>query len=424
MGFREEVVRDTGGWQIHSQVGAGGFGKVFLAYKGERRGALKVLRPDYVKHENPDAFRQSFESEAEILSKLRGPYTAELIESDLSGYTPWIATRFVPGDTLAYQVKYENPVRGRAWWDLAHGLFSGLAEAHGKGIIHRDIKPSNVMRSADVPAIVIDFGIALLASGNDTWKRAGTRLFQSPEQRNGDELTTASDVYSAALTLLYVTTKPDSRQREEFTKSEPPGVPFVDDVFDSQSSEAEFLRQALSLDPTQRPSADQLVELCSFHSRFGDVGAPRKIPLALPPNMSAPETIMSRGVPDMFSMEPPTRTVRPISWAQVESAVASLLRIKPGRAARVTWPDDGVKINVFGAHTDHVVVELSHPFSSRDSVVRDLKATGWAPPDSAADSGWIFVVPGGRQATTEASKAVVEVLRDVLKIAPSKPERF
>jgi hypothetical protein len=425
MGFRDEQFREIGGWKIHSQVGEGGFGRVFLAYNGDRRGALKVLRPDYVRHSNPDAFRQSFESEADILAQLRGPHTAQLFDANLSGYTPWLVTRFVPGDTLAYQVKFENPVRGRAWWDLAHGLFSGLAEAHSRRIIHRDIKPSNVMRSADVPAVIIDFGIALFANSSDWWKRAGTDVFQSPEQRLGRELSTASDIYSAALTLLYVTTRPRTPERQEFTKAEAPGVPFVEDIFERSSSEAEFLRQALARDPSARPSAEELAELSAFHSRFGHSG--QKIGMALPgPQLSLapPGGVMSRGGPERFALALPARSPKTATWAQVKSAVMAMLRVKAGQAAHFGWVDDGVEVSAFGLHTPHVVLEIrSHHLvgsSQRDAMV----ARGWGPPEDADGDGWLLILPGGRSVFKEAGDALLEVTREVIRVAPSKPERF
>ena len=425
MGFRDEPFREIAGWKIHSQVGEGGFGRVYLAYKGDHRGALKVLRPDYVRQSHPDAFRESFESEAEILSQLHGPNTAQLIDADLSGYTPWLVTRFVPGDTLAYQVKFENPISGRAWWDVAHGLFSGLAEAHSRGIIHRDIKPSNVMRSADIPAIVIDFGIALLQNSSDRWNRAGTDVFQSPEQRNGLDLSTASDIYSAALTLLYVATKPQAPERKTFAKPEAPGVPFVEDIFDRSSSEAKFLSQALARDPAARPTAEQLVELSSFHSRFGDSG--RRLHMAVPeprPSYAPPEGHMSREVPTKFGFAIPKPAPRPTTWADVKSAVTSMLRVKPGQAAEFEWAHDGIAVSVFGLHTPHVMVEIRADdrlsSSKRDAMV----AKGWAPPEEKDGDSWLLILSSGRTAQKRVSEAILEVIQDVFDAEPSIPERY
>lgn len=422
-GFREEPAREIGGWRIHALVGEGSFGRVFLAYKGQRRGALKVLRPDLVTHDNADAFRKSFESEAWILSQLGGANTAELIESDIAGYQPWLVTRFVPGDTLAYQVKFENPIRGRAWWDLAHGLFSGLAEAHSKGIIHRDIKPSNVMRSADVPAIIIDFGIALFASSVDIWNRAGTDKFQSPEQRNGADLTAASDIYSAALTLLYVRTKPTSRERKTFTQHDAPGVPFVDDVCERSSVEADVLRRALALDPASRPSAEKMVEMCAlWRARHGD--EPVRLTMALPPVSSAPPPgVMSHGLPEEIPMARPTKSARQVTWSQVESAVSRLLTIRPGQAARFRWDDGDIDVSVFGLHTEHIVVELQVSRHLDDATGEQLLSRGWAPPERAVGGSWLLVVPGGRKARIDVTKALIGVLRDVVTMAPSRPER-
>lgn len=448
MGFRDEPPAEIGGWRIHSLRGEGGFGRVYLAYKNNCQAAVKVLRPDYVEQPNAAAFRKSFESEVEILSRLKGDYTAGLIEADLDGYLPWIATKFVSGHTLSNQVKYGDPVRGNAWWLLTHAVFSGLAEAHELGIVHRDVKPSNVMRSIDIPAVLIDFGIARLLETHAEWDRAGTDSFSSPEQRRGDPLTPASDVYSAALTLLYASTRPRSAVREEFTRHEPPGVPFVEDVFDRSSPEAVLLRDALSTRPEARPSAEEMLvmsrTLCPdpYLLRARDI--PVRFNLAVPRSVAPPEPhdsefVMRRALPEdtfpssshekfylavpssapqRFGRQERTNTV---GWEVVTKAVRRLVSVGPGQVAQLVFEEAEVEVNVFGLSTPYVLIEMRVPYDTESSRLDEVEKLGWAPPVNHVKQNWLLNVPGGKDVVTTVSNAVLNAVRDALGITPEKP---
>ena len=133
---------ELGGWRINGRLGEGGFGTVYLGEKGAQKAAIKVIRPEFV--EEDDA-RARLATEANILSRLSDPSIGKILDSDLSGEYPWIATEFINGPTLDDKVKYEGPLDELAWFNLAANLFHAVMAANELGIIHKDIKPSNII---------------------------------------------------------------------------------------------------------------------------------------------------------------------------------------------------------------------------------------------------------------------------------------
>src|SRR5437773_1041129 len=83
-----------------------------------------------------------------------------------------------------------------------------LREAHAHGVIHRDLKPSNIMMNQRQEPIIMDFGLARRAHGEEerltkSGTMIGTPAYIPPEQINGDlgAIGPHSDVYSLGVIL-------------------------------------------------------------------------------------------------------------------------------------------------------------------------------------------------------------------------------
>jgi serine/threonine protein kinase len=76
-------------------------------------------------------------------------------------------------------------------------------------IIHRDIKPENIKITPTNQAILVDFGIAKVAAGNDGHTQTGAKAitpgFSPPEQYRGGT-TSAWDLYALGATLYAILT--------------------------------------------------------------------------------------------------------------------------------------------------------------------------------------------------------------------------
>jgi len=180
-------------------------GVVYLASRKSDSVALKVIRESLIDDEVEAA---RFTREVVTLEKIQSPNVAEIIEAGVDDGRAWFAVEFINGPNLSELVDDKGPLPLEKWWELAAGVLRGLADVHRMGIIHRDVKPANVIMAATGPKL-IDFGIAHVSDATSvtaTGLVAGSPAWFSPEQIEGLELTTATDVFSAGSLLIFAAT--------------------------------------------------------------------------------------------------------------------------------------------------------------------------------------------------------------------------
>ena len=247
-----------GPYRLLDRIGEGGMGVVYLARDPEQRSvAVKILRPAVAG--DPNA-RRRLAREVETMRRVRSPFVAEVLDTDVTSETPYIVTRYVPGRTLDEVVTQEGPLSGARLIRLAAGLADALAAIHAAGVVHRDLKPGNVMLMNGDP-VVIDFGIAQALDSTRltmTGMFMGTPGYLSPEVIEGQNSTSFSDVHAWGATVAFAATgRPPFGTGSYETifyrivngKPDLSGVPVP---------MAELLAAALRRDPAQRPAAIQL----------------------------------------------------------------------------------------------------------------------------------------------------------------------
>jgi serine/threonine protein kinase len=204
--------RWIGDFRLLSRLGEGGMGRVYLARS--RRGrtvAVKVVQNELARQ--PD-FRRRFSQEITAARKVGDTWTAPVLDADTEAETPWVATGYIAGPSLAEVVDDQyGPLPAESVTALASGLVRALKDIHGAGLVHRDLKPSNILITIDGPR-VIDFGIAraldsaVQSAGGLTRTGAlvGSPGFMSPEQVRGVPVTAASDIFCLGAVLAYAAT--------------------------------------------------------------------------------------------------------------------------------------------------------------------------------------------------------------------------
>ncbi|MFE1235931.1 serine/threonine-protein kinase [Streptomyces tendae] len=201
--LQDDDPRTVAGYRLAARLGAGGMGRVYLSHtRGGRPVAIKVVRSELA---DDPTFRRRFGREIKAARRVKGAYTAELIDADPDGTPPWLATLYVPGPSLSDAVARNGPLPVPAVLWLMAGVAEALQAIHGAQIVHRDLKPANVLLAADGPR-VIDFGISLAADGTAhtaTGTTIGTPQYMAPEQASGSDVTTATDVFSLGQTAAF-----------------------------------------------------------------------------------------------------------------------------------------------------------------------------------------------------------------------------
>ena len=276
-----------GPWLLREKIGQGGFGHVFLASNGNKRAAVKILSGDEGEVADSET-RLRFEQELELLKKLDTERTARVIDADVHGRPPWIATEFIAGQSLQAEISHDGALKGRLWWDLAFHLLEGLEQAHRKGIVHRDIKPGNIMRGAR-GSVIIDFGASLLLNtGQDRITRDATPMtvmFASPEQLLGHDVSEATDLFSAGLTLAFAALRRPLFDGQslgvvvrKILEEEPDYSPL-------HPSQSKFLKELLAKDSAGRPTARNALGLAQ-KGRLEELNIPRARSIETPPRVA------------------------------------------------------------------------------------------------------------------------------------------
>ncbi|MEU3032156.1 protein kinase domain-containing protein [Streptomyces incarnatus] len=260
MPLHKDDPRSVGGYKLIDRLGAGGMGRV---YRGRSRSgrevAVKVVHAEYA--QNP-VFRARFRQEIEAARRVSGAFTAAVVDADPEAASPWMATQYVRGRSLADRVRDQGPLRLTELRPLALGLVEALRDIHRAGVVHRDLKPANVLLAEDGPR-VIDFGISRAVESHhtltETGQVIGTPPFMSPEQfTDARTVGPASDVFSLGALLVWCVTG-----RGPFDADSPyltgyrvvHDEPALDGVTGSVRA---VLERCLAKEPADRPAPDRL----------------------------------------------------------------------------------------------------------------------------------------------------------------------
>ena len=202
-----------GGYTLDRPIGHGGMGSVWLAHRSDGRfegqAAVKFLNLALLAR----GATERFEREGSFLARLAHPHIACLLDAGVAaGGQPYLLLEYIEGETIDRWCDAKAlgvAARIRLFLDV----LGAVAHAHSKLILHRDLKPSNILVTHEGQVKLLDFGIAKFlhdeahpAQATELTQlggRAFTPDYAAPEQVQGEDVTTATDVYALGV-LLYV----------------------------------------------------------------------------------------------------------------------------------------------------------------------------------------------------------------------------
>ena len=249
-----------GGYRLLGRLGSGGMGQVFLGQAAAGQlVAVKAVRPDLAGNRE---FRARFRQEVAAAQRVISPRTVQMVDADLAGPVPWLATAYIGGPSLADAVLEHGPLPVASVLLLAAGLAAALQATHAAGVVHRDLKPANVLLAGDGPRL-IDFGVSRAAEASPLTQSGlvlGSPGFLSPEQAEGASVGPASDIFSLGAVLTFAATGEGpfgTGSSAALLYRAVYGKPYLGRV---PAPLQPLIERCLAKDPRCRPTAGELVE--------------------------------------------------------------------------------------------------------------------------------------------------------------------
>ena len=159
---RKMIIINKSEYKIIKELGEGGFGKVnqVTNISDNKYYAVKVIP---IKEETKEKI-QSFEKEAEILSKFNSDNIVKYYDSSKDNNNFYILMEYCDGDNLRNFInKNKNNkelINEKILYNIIKQICIGIKEINDKKIIHRDLKPENIFINENMNIKIGDFGIS------------------------------------------------------------------------------------------------------------------------------------------------------------------------------------------------------------------------------------------------------------------------
>ena len=172
-------------YEIKSILGQGGFGITYLAYDTNLKQsvAIKEYLPSEfstrdesstvqpISEEHSKVFKWGltrFLEEAQTLAKFKHPNIVRVQSFFEHNNTAYMIMEYEEGQDMSTLIKAGETFDEQRLLDIFLPILDGLEQVHESGFIHRDIKPANIFIREDGTPVLIDFGSARHAIGDQT----------------------------------------------------------------------------------------------------------------------------------------------------------------------------------------------------------------------------------------------------------------
>lgn len=206
-----------GPYRLLRPLGRGGMSVVWLAERADAGPRRQVAIKLPLLTLNTPRQQERFARERDVLAGLEHAHIARLYDAGMGARSrPYLVLEYVDGVPLTRHCEERNlPLAARLGLFLQ--VLDAVEYAHAHLVVHRDIKPANILVDAQGQVKLLDFGIAKLLPGPGEDDGAATAtlhagwamtpLYASPEQLQGQAVTTATDVYALGVVLYELLTR-------------------------------------------------------------------------------------------------------------------------------------------------------------------------------------------------------------------------
>lgn len=178
-------------YEIQAILGVGGFG---ITYKGRDENlhcdvAIKEYLPQGLALRAQDGIHvaaksdgdrkyyeyglKRFLDEARILAKFKERSIVRVSRFLEANGTAYLVMDYEDGESLAQHLARVGALNERELRAVLVPVLEGLRAVHAKDVLHRDIKPGNIFLRQDGPPVLLDFGAARQALGEQTRTMTG-----------------------------------------------------------------------------------------------------------------------------------------------------------------------------------------------------------------------------------------------------------
>ncbi len=201
-----------------------------------------------------EKYRQSLQREYSILSTLKHPMLARVIDAFEEGRSNNLVLEYIAGEDLRGYVTRRGPRSEKVVTAWADEICQFMQYLHSQdpAILHRDLTPDNIMLDNTGKIIIVDFGAAHQFMEGVTGTLIGKQSYIAPEQLRG-KANTQSDIYSFGCTLYFLLTGKDPKalSQSDLSKTDRQISPWLNDL----------VKACTDFDDTRRPASFEDVQL-------------------------------------------------------------------------------------------------------------------------------------------------------------------
>ena len=206
MGIKDSLIgRRLDEYRLDNLLGHGGMARVYrgLDVRLKRWVAIKVIDTPFRADQD---YTRRFEREAQAIAQLEHPNIVRVYRYGEAEDLLYMVLQYIEGlslDQLLASYRADGIfIEPEEASRITREIGSALDYAHNRGVIHRDVKPSNIILNQRGNAILVDFGLALLADIGTRDEVFGTPHYISPEQvKSSFKVVPQSDLYALGVIL-------------------------------------------------------------------------------------------------------------------------------------------------------------------------------------------------------------------------------